>query len=81
MNQEIESDQLPGTLVNGQIPAGSSKIFALIVDGEVAGNLKLPTMLEEMIAIFQSSPTIVEVEEEVEKYSTWDGQNFTPPVE
>jgi hypothetical protein len=38
-------------------------------------------MFEKIIAIFQSSPTIVEVAEEIQEGSTWDGQEFTPPVE
>ena len=81
MSEEIENDQLPGTLINGQIPPGDSKFFALIVDGEVALNLKLPSMFEKIVAIFQSNPTIVEVDEEIQEGSTWDGQEFTPPAE
>jgi hypothetical protein len=64
-------------------PITSSKNFALIVDGEVAGNYQIPVFLgaEKMIAIFQSNPTIVETEEKIIEGSTWDGQTFTPPVE
>lgn len=59
------------------------KNFALIVDGEVAGNYQVPVLLETemMIAIFQSNPTIVETEDRIQNGSTWDGQTFTPPVE
>lgn len=59
------------------------KNFALIVDGEVAGNhtvLVFPGTAK-LIAIFQSNPTIVETEEKITEGSTWDGQTFTPPVE
>lgn len=59
------------------------KNFALIVDGEVAGNHTVPVFLatEKLIAIFQSNPTIVETEEKIAEGSTWDGEIFTPPVE
>jgi hypothetical protein len=58
------------------------KNFALIVDGEVAGNYQVPVLLEteQMIAIFQSNPTIVETQDRIENGSTWDGQAFTAPV-
>lgn len=61
----------------------ATKNFALIVDGEVAGNYTLPVFpaTEKLIAIFQSNPTIVETEEKITEGSTWDGQIFTPPVE
>jgi hypothetical protein len=61
----------------------SSKNFALIIDGEVAGNYTVPVFLgtEKIIAIFQSNPTIVETEDKIAEGSTWDGQTFTPPVE
>jgi hypothetical protein len=64
--------------------------FVLIVDGEVAGNyfIKTPENLdtgfnqamEKMIAIFSSNPTIVKTEDKIEEGSTWDGQEFIPPV-
>lgn len=61
----------------------SSKNFALIIDGEVAGNFPIPVFAgtEKMIAIFQSNPIIVETEDKIAEGSTWDGQNFTSPVE
>ena len=61
--------------------------FALIVDGEVANNFSfplidpLPESIEQLIAIFKSSPTIIKTFEFIEPGSTWDGQNFIPPVE
>ena len=66
----------------GTEPILSSKFFALIVDGEVAGNYTIPVFpgSEKMIAIFQSNPTIVETEQHIQEGSTWDGQSFTPPV-
>ena len=59
----------------------NSKIFTLIVDNEVAGNLKVPNFsgTEKMIAIFQSNPTIVESTEEVPEGYIWDGTSFNPP--
>lgn len=61
--------------------------FALIVDGEVASNFSFPSMdplpetIEQLIAIFKSSPTIIKTFEFIQPGSTWDGQNFIPPVE
>jgi hypothetical protein len=61
--------------------------FALIVDGEVANNFSfplidpLPESIEQLIAIFKSSPTIIKTFEFIEPGSTWDGQTFTDPVE
>ena len=60
--------------------------FALIIDGEVAGNFSFPSMdplpegIEGLIAIFKSSPTIVKAFEFIEPGSTWDGSEFTPPA-
>jgi len=69
--------------------------FVFVIEGEVAGNFKFPTMgkdengiqipmppgMEEMIAIFRSRPIIVETVDEIPKGSMWDGENFTPPTE
>jgi len=63
--------------------------FVFIVEGEVAANFKFPTFAEgvempppmqELMAIFQSNPTIVETVDPVEKGSTWDGTSFNPPA-
>jgi hypothetical protein len=60
--------------------------FALIVDGEVASNFSFPSMdplpetIEQLIAIFKSSPTIIKTFEFIKPGSTWDGQNFTDPI-
>ena len=63
-------------------PIINSKIFTLIVDNEVAGNLKVPNIpgTEKMIAIFQSDPTIVENSEEIPEGYIWDGTSFNPPA-
>jgi len=70
-------------LTGDQFAITTTKNFALIVDGEVAGNHTVPVFLgtEKIIAIFQSNPTIVETEDKITEGSTWDGQSFTPPVE
>jgi hypothetical protein len=70
-------------LTGDQFFITSTKNFALIVDGEVAGNYQIPVILgtEKMIAIFQSNPIIIETEDKIAEGSTWDGQTFTPPVE
>lgn len=61
--------------------------FALVIDGEVASNFAFPTfqgptppMIEMLVAIFKSNPTIIPTLENIEPGSTWDGQQFTPPV-
>jgi hypothetical protein len=60
--------------------------FALIIDGEVAGNFSFPSIvpmpeiISELIAIFKSSPTIVKAFEFIEPGSTWNGSEFTPPA-
>ncbi len=66
-----------------QFAVTQTKNFALIVDGEVAGNFTVPIMFgtEKMIAIFQSNPIVIETQERIQEGSTWNGQTFTPPVE
>jgi hypothetical protein len=62
--------------------------FALVIDGQVAGNFAFPSIaaedmppiLEELIAIFKSSPTVVKALDYIEPGSTWDGSTFTPPA-
>ncbi len=60
--------------------------FALIIDGEVASNFSfpsiepLPEVIEGLIAIFKSSPTIVKTLEFIEPGSMWDGSQFIPPT-
>jgi hypothetical protein len=61
--------------------------FALIVDGEVASNFSFPSIdplpetIEQLSAIFKSSPTVIKTFEFIKPGSTWDGQTFTDPVE
>jgi hypothetical protein len=67
------------------------KNFVAIIDGEVAVNLSIPQMddethpmhlyFEKIIAALGSDPVIVATEEPIEEGSTWDGQEFTSPVE
>jgi hypothetical protein len=60
--------------------------FALIVDGEVASNFSFPSIdplpetIEQLIAIFKSSPTVIKTFEFIKPGSTWDGQTFTDPI-
>jgi hypothetical protein len=60
--------------------------FALIIDGEVASNFSFPSLdplpeqIEGLIAIFKSSPTIVQTLEFIEPGSMWDGSKFIPPA-
>ena len=70
-------------LEEGQFLIEEFTNFVLIVDNEVAINYKLPVILatEKMIAVLKSNPIILETLEEIEEGSTWDGQNFIPPVE
>jgi hypothetical protein len=61
--------------------------FILVVDGEVAGELPMPKVnfqsdaIDKLVAILSSDPKIILSEEPVLEGSTWDGQNFSPPVE
>lgn len=63
--------------------------FALVIDGEVADNFSLPSfppgqtppIIEKLVAIFKSSPTIVTTLDWVIPGSTWDGESFHPPAE
>jgi hypothetical protein len=61
--------------------------FILVVDGEVAGQFPVPKVnfqsdaIDKLVAILSSDPKIVLSEEPVLEGSTWDGQEFTPPVE
>jgi hypothetical protein len=40
----------------------------------------LPETIEQLIAIFKSSPTVIKTFEFIKPGSTWDGQNFTDPI-
>jgi hypothetical protein len=53
------------------------KCFAIVVDGEVAGNYCFKEEDEKWVAIFSSNPTVVPVESPVIEGSTWDGESFT----
>lgn len=72
------------------------KYFALTVDNEVVRIIRLLEEqdiavegsktylvgdLEKDIAIYNSDPRVVPIEEPVAEGSTWDGTSFTPPVE
>jgi hypothetical protein len=63
------------------------KHFILVVDGEVAGELPVPRVdfqsdsIDKLIAILSSDPKVILSDEPVLEGSTWDGQEFTPPVE
>jgi hypothetical protein len=61
--------------------------FILVVDGEVAGELPMPKVnfqsdaIDKFVAILSSDPKIILSEQPILEGSTWDGQEFTPPVE
>lgn len=57
--------------------------FAIIIDGEVAGNLTCPATAptaDKLEAIYSSAPTFVRTENRIMEGSTYDGSTFTPPV-
>lgn len=57
--------------------------FAIIIDGEVAGNVTYPSEApnaEKMEAIYSSAPTFVRTEQRIDEGSTYDGSTFTPPA-
>jgi hypothetical protein len=53
------------------------KCFAIVVDGEVAGNYCFKEEDEKWVAIFSSDPTVVPVDVPVEEGATWDGEAFS----
>jgi hypothetical protein len=67
------------------------KNFVAIIENEVACNLAIPEptdltipmhqYFEKVIAALSSNPTIIQSDEKILEGSTWDGQNFSPPVE
>ncbi len=50
--------------------------FAVVVDGEVAGNYCFKEEDEKWVAIFSSNPIFIPVEEPIEEGLTWDGLDF-----
>lgn len=50
--------------------------FAVVVDGEVAGNYCFREEDEKWVAIFSSNPTFIPIEEPIEEGLTWDGSQF-----
>lgn len=56
--------------------------FAVVVDNEVVSNIVYPNEqpFDGVIAILRSGPVYVEVADDVQVGSTWDGQGFTPPT-
>lgn len=56
--------------------------FAIIIDGEVAGNVTYPVNLpsaSKLEAIYSSAPTFVRTDERIQEGSTWDGERFIAP--
>jgi hypothetical protein len=53
------------------------KCFAIVVEGEVAGNYCFREEDEKWVAIFSSNPTIVPVEMPVEEGALWNGEEFS----
>jgi hypothetical protein len=50
--------------------------FAVVVDGEVAGNYCFREEDEKWVAIFSSNPTFIPVTEPIEEGLIWDGLKF-----
>jgi hypothetical protein len=55
------------------------KCFAVVVDGEVAGNYCFKEEDEKWVAIFSSNPVIIPVDIPVTEGSMWDGKEFSQP--
>lgn len=56
--------------------------FAIIIDGEVAGNVTYPSEApnaDKLEAIYLSAPTFVRTDSRMIEGSTYDGTGFTPP--
>jgi hypothetical protein len=61
------------------------KWFAFVVDGDVAWMQTVAVELEQLLAVMQSSPQVIQIPEELEGRVmnngwTYDGENFIPPV-
>lgn len=57
--------------------------FAIIIDGEVAGNVTYPgttANAEKLIAIYSSAPTFVRTDERIKEGLLWDGEKFVEPA-
>lgn len=57
--------------------------FAIIIDGEVAGNFSYPadaSNADKFVAIYSSAPTFIRTEQPIQEGSVWDGTNFVQPA-
>lgn len=61
------------------------KVFAVVVEGDVAFTMKYPLEAENAIAALRSGPQIIEIPDEikddVKSGWTFDGENFVQPEE
>lgn len=60
------------------------KWFAFVVDGDVAWIQTVALDIEQLLAVMQSSPQVIEIPEELagrvmNNGWTFDGENFNPP--
>lgn len=56
--------------------------FAIIIDGEVAGNVTYPSEAsnaDKMEAIYSSAPTFVRTEQRIDEGLIWNGTEFVTP--
>lgn len=57
--------------------------FAIIIDGEVAGNVTYPSEApnaDKLEAIYSSAPTFVRTDERMNEGLIYDGSTFTSPA-
>lgn len=57
--------------------------FAIIIDGEVAGNVTYPSEApnaDKLEAIYSSAPTFVRTDERMTEGLIYDGSTFTSPA-
>ena len=59
--------------------------FVFVVDGEVAFKIPVQTIFEQMIAALSSDPKVIKLSSQdklsVKEGWTYDGENFSEPVE
>lgn len=67
-----------------------TKYYELVIDGEVATHLSVPSgvsgsqemqdFFDKLNAALSSNPTVIPVDELVPEGFLWNGENFHPPV-
>ena len=68
MSEEIKPDE--------QLVETAMHCFAVVVDGEVAGNYCFRESDDKWVAIFSSNPKFIHTEMPIPEGAVWDGEHF-----